>query len=91
MEMGAGRALSRRKRIGRWLGHSVGLRHFVEARIMKKRTLKTIALVALAGTLFQFGGCVGQVLKSFITSLPATLLTEFVTDNNGIFDLFADS
>lgn len=53
--------------------------------------MKRLALMAMLGSVFAFGGCVGEALVSAVTSLPVYLLSEFVTDNNGVFDLFTDN
>jgi len=57
---------------------------------MGKKTVKAAAAIALLGTVLQFGGCVGQIWNAFWQGLPGYLLTEFVTDNDAVFDLFAD-
>lgn len=57
---------------------------------MGKKTVKAAAAIALLGTVLQFGGCIGQIWTTFWRGLPGYLLTEFVTDNDGVFDLFAD-
>lgn len=54
---------------------------------MVRKSSKLVALALAAGTLFQFGFCNWQqLLYNFATAS----LIEFVTDNNGVFDLFPD-
>ncbi len=54
---------------------------------MARKTSKFVALALAAGTLFQFGFCnIRQLAYNFATAA----LIEFVTDNDGIFDLFED-
>lgn len=53
---------------------------------MRKKTMKVAALLACAGTVFQFGGCLGNILPSALTYG----VLEFALDNDGIFDLFED-
>ena len=57
---------------------------------MGKKTMKAAAVVALLGTVLQFGGCIGAIASTFVRGLPGYLVTEFVLDNDGVFDLFAD-
>ncbi|MFQ5413932.1 MAG: hypothetical protein ACE5E6_05690 [Phycisphaerae bacterium] len=42
---------------------------------MRKKTLKAMALVALAGTVFQFGGCLN--IANFRGLLPGILAVQF--------------
>jgi len=57
---------------------------------MKNRKSKAALLVVLAsGTLFQLG-CLGQYFNLVVKNLPGALLVEFLTDNDGIFDIFED-
>lgn len=53
---------------------------------MRKKTLKAVTLAAVAGMMFQFGGClnINDLLRSSLTW--ATF--EFLADNDNIFDLF---
>lgn len=54
---------------------------------MVRKNSKIVALVLAAGTLFQFGFCnLQQLAYNFATAA----LIEFVTDNDGVFDLFED-
>lgn len=50
------------------------------------KKFKACALVLVAGTMLQFGGCIGKLLPSVITAAAL----EFVWDNDGILDLFED-
>ena len=52
---------------------------------MRKRMMKSVA-VLLAGVVFQFGGCGGQLLRD----LALIAATEFVWDNDAVFDFFGD-
>lgn len=57
---------------------------------MKKNWIKKTAIVALAGTMFQFGGCgINGLFNAFLQTAPIYLGLEFLTDG-GAFDLFAD-
>jgi len=59
---------------------------------VKKNWIKKTAIVALAGTMFQFGGCsLNGILQGLLTTAPIYLGLEFLSDNDGIFDLFGDS
>lgn len=58
---------------------------------MSKKTMKTTALILMAGTTFQLGSCIGSALGALWQTLPITLLTEFVLDNDSIIDVFGDS
>jgi hypothetical protein len=53
---------------------------------MSKKTIKVASIGILAGMMFQFGGCLN--VRSILTAVPAYLALEFVSDNDGIFDLF---
>lgn len=58
---------------------------------MKKNWIKMTAMAALAGTMFQFGGCgVSGIFRSLLRTAPIALGIEFLTDNNSVFDLFPD-
>lgn len=52
------------------------------------KTMKMMSIV-LGSTLF-LGGCIGGLLETMVTAVPASILTELVMDNDAIFDLFAD-
>lgn len=54
--------------------------------MMKSKTFKGIALATMVGTLFQLGGCIN--LNTLLRSAVYYAALEFVTDNDGIFDLF---
>jgi hypothetical protein len=52
--------------------------------------IKGLALALSAGMMFQFSGCLQTVWRAFWTTLPIYAVTEGVTDNNAVFDLFPD-
>jgi hypothetical protein len=58
--------------------------------VMKSKTVKRFVMVALTGTLLQFGGCLGTWFSAALQGLPGTILAEFLLDNDSIFDLFED-
>jgi hypothetical protein len=51
--------------------------------------IKGLALALTVGTVFQ-SGCLQTIWQAFWTTLPIYALTEGVTDNNAVFDLFPD-
>lgn len=55
---------------------------------MSKNKMKVAALMVLCGSVFQgcFGGWLGQV----VTYVTSGVVSDFLTDNDGIFDLFQD-
>ncbi len=53
------------------------------------RFWKKFRYVALGGVVLQFGGC--PLVSNLLENGVSFLALEFLTDNNGIFDLFADS
>ena len=57
---------------------------------MGKKTVKAAAAIALFGTVLQFGGCIGSWFNMIWKNLPGAVLTEFITDNDSVFDLFPD-
>lgn len=57
---------------------------------MRKKSFKVVALLACTGTVFQLGGCLGTIVQASIQGIPGTVLTEFLLDNDGFFDLFED-
>lgn len=58
---------------------------------MKKNWIKMTAIAALAGTMFQFGGCgINGLFNALVRTAPIYLGLEFLTDNDGLFDLFED-
>lgn len=57
---------------------------------MIKKNLTKIAVVVCAGTILQFGGCFGGLFNRTLQALPAGIIADFVTDNDGVFDLFQD-
>ena len=57
---------------------------------MRKSMMKGLVAAVALGTVFQLGGCLNTLLTSIWTNLPVTLLLEFVTDNNAVFDVFVD-
>jgi hypothetical protein len=57
---------------------------------MRKRTVKATAMTILAsGCMFQLG-CLnlGGIFGQMLASIPVYAALEFVTDNDGVFDLF---
>ena len=66
---------------------------------MKKtnKALKCATMVAVLGTCFHSGGCsignlgaLGGFFGQFLTAIPAAAVSEFLIDNDAIFDLFED-
>ncbi len=53
---------------------------------MRKKTMKAVALAAMAGMLFQLGGCLN--LNQLLRQAVNYAILEFATDNTGVFDLF---
>jgi hypothetical protein len=71
----------------------------LETKDMKKtnKAMKCAAMVAVLGTCFHSAGCsfgnlggVGRWVGSFVGGLVPYIAGEFLTDNDGIFDLFED-
>ncbi|GJM26527.1 MAG: hypothetical protein DHS20C16_29420 [Phycisphaerae bacterium] len=68
----------------------------LETMDMKKtnKALKCAATVAVLGTCFHSIGCnfggLGRYLGQFLAAIPAAAVSEFLLDNDGIFDLFED-
>ncbi|MHC4091455.1 MAG: hypothetical protein ACYSVY_14490 [Planctomycetota bacterium] len=58
--------------------------------MMGKKMLKYGALVATGGMILQFGGCLGGNWQNLAWSAVTYAGLEFVTDNDGVFDLFQD-
>ena len=57
---------------------------------MRKRTVKMAAMAVLAsGCMFQFV-CLGDWFNMAWRNLPGNIATEWLTDNDAIFDLFED-
>lgn len=54
---------------------------------MGKKTVKAAAAIALFGTVLQFGGCIGQIWKTLAGSAVSYIGLEFLTDNNGVFEI----
>ena len=53
---------------------------------MKKNRIKMMAVAALAGTMFQFGGCgFGGIFNALIRTAPSYAALEFLTDADGFF------
>ncbi len=60
--------------------------------------LKAAAMVAVLGTCFHSVGCnfggltrgLTGFLGQFLVAIPAAAVSEFVLDNDGVFDLFED-
>ena len=60
---------------------------------MQKKSLKVAVVAALAGTVCQFGGCLGfgdGIWGRLVWDAAIYTGFEFVTDNDGVFDLFQD-
>jgi len=57
---------------------------------MTKKMVKGTLLAAVLGTAFQFGGCLGGFFGRALEDVVPFVALEFVTDNDGVFDLFAD-
>lgn len=62
---------------------------------MGKKMMKSAAVVALMGTCFHFGGCgdlggIGKWALGIVQGAIPYLGYEFLTDNDGVFDLFED-
>jgi len=57
--------------------------------VKRNKTKLMVFSVLASGMIFQFG-CLGGWFQSLIPGLAGTLLGEFLTDNNAIFDLFPD-
>jgi hypothetical protein len=56
---------------------------------MRKKTLKRAALAAVAGTLLQFGGCLGGgFLQKVMLEVAAEQVAGFVPSFGGLGDLF---
>ena len=56
---------------------------------MGKKTMKSAALVAIFGMVFQFGGCLGnQFWRSALLGTVGYSTLELVLDNDNVFDLF---
>ena len=58
---------------------------------MSKNKMKVAALIVLCGSVFQFGGCFGNgngLLGGLVRGVPGAVVTEFLIDNTGVFDLF---
>ena len=53
---------------------------------MKSKNVKAFAMAALAGTLFQLGGCLN--LNQILSWGAWYAAFEFVSDNDTVFDLF---
>jgi hypothetical protein len=59
---------------------------------MTRKTLKAAALAAVLGTVFGFGGCLGQGAVRWVLINTASYTgLEFLLDDNAVFDLFQDS
>lgn len=62
--------------------------------MMMRKNVKKIAVVVVAGTMLQFGGCFGFGGDGFfgrvVSATVAGVVSDFLTDNDGVFDLFQD-
>ena len=54
------------------------------------RKMKVTAMLALLSGSTLFAGCLGDYLSWAAQGLPGSILSEWLLDNNGIFDLFPD-
>lgn len=58
---------------------------------MAKKTLKCVLLVAVCGSMFGWGGCLGDGWWGYVArDLAMDAAWEFVYDNDAVFDLFQD-
>jgi hypothetical protein len=58
---------------------------------MIRKLRDAVVLALAAGTLLGFGGCLGGInTRTLVTSGLVYTGLEFVLDNGGVFDLFAD-
>ena len=58
---------------------------------MTRKTLKATALAVVLGTVFGFGGCLGQgTVRWVLMSTASYTGLEFLLDNNAVVDLFSD-
>ena len=55
---------------------------------MRKAKIGALLMLLSGSTLF--GGCLGGWFNAAIKGLPGTILAEWLTDNDSIFDLFED-
>lgn len=55
-----------------------------------KRNSKMLALILSTGAMLPMWGCLGQYFSYAVQGLPGTILAEWLTDNDSIFDLFED-
>ena len=59
---------------------------------MRRKTLRSAALLALSGCLLQFGGCLGGGWWGrLIWDAALYAGWEYLTDNDAMFDLWEDS
>lgn len=62
---------------------------------MSKNKMKVAAMAVLCGSVLQFGGCFGfgggnNFFGRIVTATVAGVVSDFLTDNDGVFDLFQD-
>ena len=57
---------------------------------LQMRKVKMGALLTMLSGATLFGGCLGSWWNAAIQGLPGTIIAEWLTDNDGIFDLFED-
>ncbi len=55
---------------------------------MRKKKLGALLMLLSGSTMF--GGCLGSYWNALLSGLPGSILTEFLTDNGGIWDIFPD-
>ena len=51
---------------------------------------KKFRYFALGAIVLQFGGCFGGIFSGLLENAVSYTALEFLTDNDGIFDLFGD-
>lgn len=55
-----------------------------------KRNTKVLVMILSTGAMLPMFGCLGGLFNAAIQGVPGTLLTEFLLDNDTVFDLFED-
>ena len=54
------------------------------------RKMKIGALLAMLGGSTLFAGCLGDYFSWIAQGLPGSVISEWLLDNNSVFDLFPD-